>query len=844
MANVATGSVLLSVKFDNITSSINSQLGKAFSSASKTASAAGSSTGSGFSTGFAAKLGGIAGIVGTGVSAAANLVTNSLSSAISRVDTLNNYPVVMQNLGYSAEEASNSLSTMSDHLKGLPTSLDTMASTVQGIVAVTGDLDQATNAGLALNDMLLASGSNSQVCSAAMEQFRQMLAKGKPDMQDWKSLTSAMPGQMKQLAEAMLGTGATADDLYSALGGGGAEATISTNDLLDAMIALDQDGSGSITSFSEQAKTATAGIGTSIENANSAIVRGVGKILESFGQGSLSQAISNFGSAAETGLTAVAGFLSSYVVPAFTAFKDVVSNAFSAVSGFISEHSAVIGTVLSTLGGLVGTFSAQFVISTSVIPAIAAKFAAIKTALAPLTSTLSLLGGNFVQLVSKMGLVRGAVTFMISGFSPITVVVALIAALAAGMAYFFTQTEAGQAALSTITSLLSDGLGGAMEQLSPLLQSLGETLTGALATALPTIGEALTSLATLISGVIIAVLPTVISIVTQIGTVLLQVAQAILPVIISVVQSIASFITANMPLIQSIITTAMTAIQAIVNAVWPVIQDVITAAMNIIQAVITTVMAAINGDWDGVWNGIQSILSAVWDDMRSIVSSVIAAINSVISGALGTIQGIWSGAWSAVQSVLQGAWDGIRNGVQSGISAVVGFVSGIPGQIVSALGNVGSLLYNAGCSIINGLMDGIKATIQGVFSFVSGIADTIASLKGPLPYDRKVLIPNGEALMQSLGTGLESGFGDVENLVGGMAGTLADDMTISANGVWSLRANEVNSNAKTSVLDRLDAIADKLDKQETAIYLDSKKVASTMAKPMNRQLGRLQARGY
>lgn len=839
MANVATGSVLLTVKFDNITSSINSQLGSAFSSASKTASSTGSSAGSGFSTGFAAKLGGIAGIVGAGVSAAASLVTSSLSGAVSRVDTLNNFPKVMSNLGYSSQDAANSISKIGDSLDGLPSSTNEVAGMVQQLAPLCSNLDEATNLGLALNNMMLASGASTSDVSRAMQQYTQMVSKGTVDLQSWRTLQEVMPGQLNQVAQALLGTSANSTDLYEALQNG----TLSMDDFNNAVMSLNDNGINGFASFSQQAKDATQGIGTALSNVGTRAQKAVGTIIQAIGAENISGAINSFSSSFGGIANAIANGITA-AKPIIASFAGTVSSAFSAVSGFVSEHSAAIGMVLSTLGGLVGTFAAQFVVSTSVIPAIAAKFASIKAALAPLTSTLSLLGGNFVQLVSKMGLVRGAVTFMISGFNPITVVIALIAALAAGMAYFFTQTEAGQAALSAITSLLSDGLGGAMEQLSPLLQSLGETLSGALATALPIIGEALTSLAALISGVIIAVLPTVISIVTQIGTVLLQIAQAVLPVIISVVQSIASFITANMPLIQSIITTAMTAIQAIVNAVWPVIQAVITAAMNVIQAVITTVMAAINGDWDGAWNGIQSILSAVWDGMCSIVSSVIAAINSVISGALGTIQGIWSGAWSAVQSVLQGAWDGICNGVQSGISAVVGFVSGIPGQIVSALGNVGSLLYNAGCSIINGLMDGIKSTIQGVFSFVSGIADTIASLKGPLPYDRKVLIPNGEALMESLGTGLESGFGDVEDLVGGMAGTLADDMTVGASGVWSLRASGARANTGTSVLDRLDTIAEKLDKQETAIYLDSKKVASTMAKPMNRQLGRLQARGY
>ena len=104
-------------------------------------------------------------------------------------------------------------------LSTLPTRLDDMVSVVQGITATVGDLDKATDVGLALNDMLIASGSSTQLCSAAMEQFRQILSKGKPEMEDWRSLTTAAPGQMDQLAKSMLGPTANANDLYAALGG-------------------------------------------------------------------------------------------------------------------------------------------------------------------------------------------------------------------------------------------------------------------------------------------------------------------------------------------------------------------------------------------------------------------------------------------------------------------------------------------------------------------------------------------------------------------------------------------------------------------------------------------------
>ncbi len=239
-------------------------------------------------------------------SKAMDAVSSSVGGAIKRFDTLNNYPRVMQSLGYSAEDAQSSIELMSKRLTGLPTALNDMASTVQGLSVITKDLPKATEAGLALNDMLLASGSSQQLVNAAMEQFRQMLAKGKPDMQDWKSLTQAMPGQMDQLAKAMLGPTAGANDLYAALGGGGADPTLTMDDLLQAMIRLDQEGGENFASFEQQARQATGGVDTSMQNMQTSIVRGMAKVLDAIGGDAISKGTSAIGKGFEAALTKVA----------------------------------------------------------------------------------------------------------------------------------------------------------------------------------------------------------------------------------------------------------------------------------------------------------------------------------------------------------------------------------------------------------------------------------------------------------------------------------------------------------------------------------------------------------
>lgn len=281
MAEIGRADLVIVPRFDGLSASINRALGGADMSAS--GSKMGTSLGVSMAGATAKSI-----VTGTLIAGAiekvVGFVTDKMGDAVSRLDTMENYKLVMQNLGYGADTAEASIKKMSDRLQNLPTTLDSMAGTVQGLSVITGDLDKATDAGLALNDMLLASGSNTELVSAAGEQFRQMLAKGKPEMQDWKSLMQAAPAQMQALAKEMLGTEATTNDLYEALGGGGHAASISMDELLDAMIRLDTEGGGGLASFRQQAETAQGGIETAMANMGNAVTKGLANVMDEVGR--------------------------------------------------------------------------------------------------------------------------------------------------------------------------------------------------------------------------------------------------------------------------------------------------------------------------------------------------------------------------------------------------------------------------------------------------------------------------------------------------------------------------------------------------------------------------------
>lgn len=320
---------------------------------------------------------------------------------------------------------------------------------------------------------------------------------------------------------------------------------------------------------------------------------------------------------------------------------------------------------------------------------------------------------------------------------------------------------------------------------------------------------------------------------TQISTIWNGISQ----IVNAAITAVAGFIQSNMGTIQAVWNTVWGVISTVASTIWANIQTIINTALGIIQGIITTVLGIINGDWSQVWQGISQIASSIWEGIKGLVTNAINAVSSIISSVLSTISSVWSSMWSSIQSFLSGAWEGIKSGVSSGIDAVLGFFRDLPGNILSALGNLGNLLVNAGKSIIDGLLRGLQNAIGGVWDFVSGIAGKIASLKGPIPYDLKLLIPNGEAIMSGLGAGLDEGFEtEVKPQLGDITGDIAKTSlgSVDLNGSERLGvAMDVRDAGMASLVGAIEDLADRV----ISIEIDGRQLARATASSADRVNG-------
>ena len=130
----------------------------------------------------------------------------------------------------------------------------------------------------------------------------------------------------------------------------------------------------------------------------------------------------------------------------------------------------------------------------------------------------------------------------------------------------------------------------------------------------------------------------------------------------------------------------------------------------------------------------------------------------------------------AAINLINGFADNIRNRQGDVRNAAWNLLEAIIGVFVP------DSLWNAGISIINGFLDGLQAGFESVKSFVGGIADWIVANKGPISYDKKLLIPAGQSIMDGLNRGLNASFRSVQKNISSMGDRLSTNFDLGFDG--------------------------------------------------------------
>ena len=424
---------------------------------------------------------------------------------------------------------------------------------------------------------------------------------------------------------------------------------------------------------------------------------------------------------------------------AFDSIVSIIGNVINSFLG-INTETTKNATSIDNVAKSIAVFAGKFSEVTEKIADFLKKISESKSAMDALKGTLVVLASAFVALkvingivkaielynnIVKIGTAIQAAFNAVMAINPFVALGIAIAAIVAGLVYFFTQTETGKKAWASFVDFLKSAWDGIVSFFSGIGQWFADIWNGAVDGAK-------------------------------------SIWQGLVDWFSGIVQGIQNIWNGITTFFTTLWTTVVTGIQT----AWAGVTGFFGGIFNAVSSVVSTVFSAIgsfaSSAWNvlvGVWNAVAGFFGGIFNAVKGVVSSVFSAIGSFASSAWGVVSSIWSavsgffsGIFNSVRSVVSGvfsalggfasnAWDaisGVFNGVGSFFGDIFNSAKDIVSGVFDAFGKFASNAWDAITGVFNGIGDffsgifgGVKDTIDSV---LGGVTDTINNVKGSIDW--------------------------------------------------------------------------------------------------------------
>ena len=193
----------------------------------------------------------------------------------------------------------------------------------------------------------------------------------------------------------------------------------------------------------------------------------------------------------------------------------------------------------------------------------------------------------------------------------------------------------------------------------------------------------------------------------------------------------------------------------------------------------------------------QDIINGIKNGATTAFNNVVAFFQSIP----GRIRAFFNGAINWLFETGRNIINGLGNGISGAWLVVQMTFLSLKNRVIAFFYGAGSWLLEAGHKIISGLVSGIRSAIPSITSILGSITRLIPSWKGPPSTDAKLLIKNGQLIMNSLVIGLKDGYGDVQKTLGAMttdigtaftSPTLQGDITMSGQDIAAVGTSQLD----------------------------------------------------
>ena len=583
-------------------------------------------------------------------------------------------------------------------------------------------------------------------------------------------------------------------------------------------------------------KTAATGIGQGIKIALSGlapVIKAFGAALKTAGMGNIlalggAVAIAAVGIGAGIAIIAAGLSLIASQGEGVATIINAVGQAFATVAtAIISTFAQAIVTVsgalpnvtsaLAQLSPLVVAFGEAMGAAAPFITALGEAISGIATAVTPIVEIISaafvsvsqIIADAIVQIVEAIAPFAPAITEMVVAIAP------SIADIVSSFSDMFSQ-------ISPIIDSLTNLLKTFGEQVSSILESAGgvvESFGSAIRNVLDGVAGIFDSIgnAALNAGLGVKYMAEGIVMLTELG--LLDLAGTLATVATGLTAIASSGIDTAGPGLQQagtglmlIATSAQLASVAMQSL--PTALSSLSTSLGTLPETLASAGASMSTFASSVMASFAS-LSGIVEVVTSVKTAGALMATSMQVSMAQVLITVNNGMTSIVQSVRNNASQMVESWRVSGqqlVSATQGFVNSA-NNTLSQIGR-GVNLYSNGSALMAGLKSGIDSGWSQITSSVSNMAQWIKDHKGPVSYDRRLLIDNGSALMAGLNRGIQTGWKNVMDNISSMAGTIQDVINDDYSDIgWQigLGISDGLDSSMDKVTGHLDAIRDHMN---------------------------------
>ena len=422
---------------------------------------------------------------------------------------------------------------------------------------------------------------------------------------------------------------------------------------------------------------------------------------------------------------------------AFDSIVSIIGNVINSFLG-INTETTKNKTSIDNVAKSIAIFAGKFSEVTKKIADFLGKISKSKEAIDNIKVALVALAGAFAALKVINGIVKAIELYnnivkigtaiqgafnAIMAMNPFVALGIAIAAIVAGLVYFFTQTETGKKAWASFVGFLQSawdkvvkffsGIGqwfaviwsGAVDGAKGIWQGLVDWFSG-IVQGIKDIWDRIKTFFTTLWTNVVTGIQTAWAGVTGFFT---GIFNGVKNVVVNVFSALGNFA-----------GNAWNSIKNVFNGVGSFFSDIFNGAKNIVSGVFSAIGNFASNAWEfikSIWNTVISFYAGIFDAVRNTVANVFSALGNFASNAWNSIKNVFNGVGNFFSRV----FDGAKN-----------IVSGV----FDAFGNIASNAYDSIKNVFNGIggffsdiFGGVKNTIDNV---LGGVENTIKNIKGAI----------------------------------------------------------------------------------------------------------------